>query len=107
MRWQVKWLFLLVLMLISLSGFSAQSFSRATILKDLNLSDMIVTVENGDSYQLDVALVSYLYELKRQNALTLRPGMAVQMHGEVTLSQGTALKGTVHQITPVDSDYSR
>lgn len=107
MRWQVKWLFLSVMMLMSLPGFSAQSFSRATILKDLNLSDMIVTAENGDSYQLDVALVSYLYELKRQNALTLRPGMAVQINGEVNLTQGSVLRSIVHQITPLDADYSK
>ncbi len=98
MHWQNKWAFFLALLLASSLGTAAQGFSRSGILKDLNLSDMLVTLSNGESYALDVALVSDLYGQKRRNALTLKPGMRIMLYGERRLGQGGRLKGVVNRI---------
>ncbi|MCP4406673.1 MAG: hypothetical protein GY807_02735 [Gammaproteobacteria bacterium] len=101
MRWQNKWFVLLALLLLSSPSTSAQGFSRLSVLKDLNLSDMIVTLNNGDSYALDLALVSDLYRQKRHHALALKPGMKVMIYGERRLGQGGRLKGIVNRIRPL------
>ena len=76
-------------------------FLKTAVLRDLNFSDSVVTVDAGAKYEVDYRYGKELQARMATGEVELRPGMSVEISGETVQGMGASLLGVVNRIEPV------